>query len=140
MDQKSTAKRVFIVEDDVQVADLIRVVLEDEGYSIAVCRHGDCVDAIRRFQPSAVLCDHMLPICSGATLVQNARRCLDPSIPIIMMSAAPDAAREWRTWGADDFLAKPFELDRLIRVVSRATGEDALRWSTAQPTAGEEAS
>lgn len=140
MNEISPAKRVFIVEDDAQVADIIQVVLEEEGYETAVCRHGDCLDAIRRFQPAAILCDYMLPISSGAAVVRNARRTLDPAISIIMMSAAPTAAREWRSWGVDDFLAKPFELDQLIRVVDRATGDDALRWSQMDRVAGEEAS
>ncbi len=58
------------------------------------------------------------------------------------MSAAAFATQNWRDWGADDFLAKPFDIDRLVAMVDRAVSGDGRIWSggATEDSADEEAS
>ncbi|HEX6507370.1 MAG TPA: response regulator transcription factor [Chloroflexota bacterium] len=133
--------RILIVEDERDLAGLMQVVLEDEGYEVAVHPSGDCFDLLRRFEPDLMICDYMLPVYDGEAVIRRVRRDFSPNLPIIMASAVSRADQEWRSWGADDFLLKPFDIGRLMAVVDRAAGNDAQRWSpgTAE-AAGEQAS
>lgn len=131
-------KRVLIIEDESDVAQLIRAVLEDEGYQVGIHPDGDCLDTIRAFQPDVVVCDYMLPGRDGQGVIAEIRQNLKLTVPVILVSAMRRATRNWREWGADDFLAKPFDIDALVGAVGRAAGTDAMRWS--QPDAGRSAS
>jgi DNA-binding response OmpR family regulator len=75
-----------------------------------------------------ILCDYQLPVCDGSEVVRRVRHDALP-VRLIMVSAVRGAERNWREWGADDFLAKPFDIDRLVSVVDRATGSDAALWT-----------
>jgi len=108
---------------------LISDVLKDEGYDVETCLNGDCFALIQSFAPDVVLCDYMLPGYDGRTVVQRLRAGLAPDMPFIMISAASYPGTRWRDWSADDFLPKPFDLDRLIAAVDRAVSRDALLWS-----------
>jgi DNA-binding response OmpR family regulator len=132
--------RVLIVEDEHDLAALMQAVLEDEGYEVEICANGDCFDLVRRFRPSVILCDYMLPAYDGRQILARLRREIDPDVPVVMVSAISHATRNWREWGADDFIPKPFDISRLIAVVERAAGSDALRWTRVKGRAGEQAS
>jgi DNA-binding response OmpR family regulator len=71
----------------------------------------------------------MLPVHDGSTVVRRLRDELGLRVPCIMVSAVAAARDNWRAWGADDFLAKPFDLESLIGVVKRAASRDARLWT-----------
>src|SRR4051812_22056340 len=125
------ALEVLVVDDEADIRDLVSGVLEDEGYAVRAA--GDstsALDAVEERRPSMVLLDVWLQgsRLDGIQLLQEIKR-RDPTIPVLMISGhgnldtAVAAVRE----GAVDFIEKPFEAERLIYLVDRATETDRLR-------------
>src|SRR5678816_1175057 len=125
------ALEVLIVDDEADIRDLVAGVLEDEGYSVRTAADSDsALDAIEDRRPSLVLLDVWLQgsRLDGLQILQEVKR-RDPTLPVLMISGhgnldtAVAAVRE----GAIDFIEKPFEADRLVHLVGRATETDRLR-------------
>src|SRR5256885_4988171 len=125
------ALEVLVVDDEADIRDLVSGVLEDEGYTVRAA--GDSMqtlDAIENRRPSMVLLDVWLQgsKLDGLQLLQEIKK-RDPTIPVLMISGhgnldtAVAAVRE----GAIDFIEKPFEAERLIYLVNRATETERLR-------------
>ncbi len=117
---------VLIVEDDAEVAVVLRDALEHEGFRVVVA--GSVAEACAPFArgaregdghtPSLVLLDWNLPDGTGEDVVR-AIRPFDASVPIVVMSAARDALVASARVDARERLAKPFDLERLIALVRR---------------------
>ena len=125
------ALEVLVVDDEADIRDLVSGVLEDEGYAVrAAADSSGTLDAIEERRPSMVLLDVWLQgsKLDGLQLLQEIKR-RDPTLPVLMISGhgnldtAVAAVRE----GAVDFIEKPFEAERLIYLVDRATETDRLR-------------
>jgi two-component system nitrogen regulation response regulator NtrX len=125
------ALEVLVVDDEADIRDLVSGVLEDEGYSVrAAADSTQTLDAIEERRPSMVLLDVWLQgsKLDGLQLLQEIKR-RDTTIPVLMISGhgnldtAVAAVRE----GAIDFIEKPFEADRLLYLVDRATETERLR-------------
>jgi two-component system nitrogen regulation response regulator NtrX len=125
------ALEVLVVDDEADIRELVSGVLEDEGYSVRTA--GDSTTAlnvIEERRPSMVLLDVWLQgsKLDGLQLLQEIKA-RDPSIPVLLISGhgnldtAVAAVRE----GAVDFIEKPFQAERLIYLVRRATETEALR-------------
>jgi two-component system, chemotaxis family, chemotaxis protein CheY len=111
---------VLIVEDDEGVQHAIAEVLRDEGYEVTVAANGgEALELLRRGElPQLILLDLMMPGMDGIEFRQ--RQLADPRlsrIPVIVISARPDVARQARRLQADDFLAKPMSFRALLHVV-----------------------
>jgi CheY-like chemotaxis protein len=114
--------RVLIIEDEPQVADMIRDVLTSLGYESACSPHGR--DALRRvaiYRPDVALLDMTMPGLSGIEVLDALRRD-HPRIPVVMVTANQDeeAARLTLAMGAFDYVRKPFDVDVLARVLQAA--------------------
>ena len=125
------ALEVLIVDDEADIRDLVSGVLEDEGYAVRVAADStQTLDAVEERRPSMVLLDVWLQgsKLDGLQLLQEIKR-RDSTIPVLMISGhgnldtAVAAVRE----GAVDFIEKPFEAERLIYLVDRATETERLR-------------
>jgi two-component system, NtrC family, nitrogen regulation response regulator NtrX len=125
------ALEVLVVDDEADIRELVSGVLEDEGY--AVRSAGDSTSALEAMEerrPSMVLLDVWLhgSRLDGLQLLQEVKR-RDPSVPVLMISGhgnletAVAAVRE----GAVDFIEKPFEAERLLYLVGKATETERLR-------------
>jgi len=116
--------RILIVEDDGDLAELMALNLEAQGYTVDVCREGD--DGLRMMRERAhdlVLLDRMLPRLDGLAVLQAARR-EKINTPVLMVTALGSLAQkvEGLDGGADDYIEKPFALDELlarVRAMSR---------------------
>lgn len=109
--------RVLIVEDEEQIADFLRRGLSFKGYVVDVALTGEAgLDTARDHPPDIVLLDLMLPGISGLEVCQKLRQGLDPSLPIIMLTAkdSTEDKIEGLDAGADDYIAKPFSFDELL--------------------------
>lgn len=107
--------KVLIVDDDVNIAELIRICLEKEGYTTIVANDG--MKAIEKFKaeaPTLVLLDVMMPKVDGWQVCREIRRV--SNIPIIMLTAKGDTFDKvlGLELGADDYMVKPFESKELI--------------------------
>lgn len=120
--------RIIVVEDEEDIATLIRHNLETEGYTVEVCEDGvEALKSVRRETPDLMLLDVMLPKMDGKEVCRTIRR--DYDFPIIMVSARTTEVDKviGLEMGADDYIEKPFGVLELIaRVRSalrRASGE-----------------
>jgi two-component system response regulator MprA len=108
-------EHILVVEDDSQIADLLRRGLIYEGYSVEVAGDGlDALIAARDRPPNLVLLDLMLPGLDGLTVCKRLRAATD--VPILILTArdaVPDRVKGLDA-GADDYVVKPFNFDELL--------------------------
>jgi two-component system OmpR family response regulator len=128
----SALLRVLVVEDDQRLARFLERVLKEEGYEVDRCANGaDAVTQMRAGGYALVLLDWMLPVLDGLEVCRQVRRG-GSTVPIIMLTAR-DQVRErvlGLDAGADDYLAKPFEIEELLARINallrRSTGHALL--------------
>lgn len=121
--------RIIVVEDEEDIAALLRHNLEAEGYRVEICEDGvKALEAVRRKAPDLMLLDVMLPRVDGKEVCRAIRREYD--FPIIMVSARTSEVDKviGLEMGADDYISKPFSILELIARV-----RSALRRSSAEP-------
>ncbi len=121
-------KRILIVDDEINVGNSLRLVLEGAGYGVILCRSvGEFQRQLPRCRADAYLIDVRLPDGNGIELLHTLRR-MDNQAPVIMISGhgtIADAVEATRA-GAFDFLEKPLSRDRLLLVLKNAVEQAAL--------------
>lgn len=118
------AKRVLIVEDERDVARLVADVLTLEGFQTREVAGDEVLRVALAFGPDAILLDLMMPGLDGfavAALLQA--EAATRAIPIIVMTAMPDAATRAAEIGAVSLLVKPFDIDDLVATMRQVTAE-----------------
>ncbi len=108
-------KRILIIEDDLDIAELERDYLQLNGYMAEIIQDG--LQGLKKAQSSPfdlVVVDLMLPNADGYTIIKSLRKTLE--IPIIVVSAKSDDIDKIRglDFGADDYLTKPFSPAELV--------------------------
>ncbi len=123
------SKKALVVEDDGNIAELLRLYLERDGFEVQhAADGGEGVAMFRAFNPDIVLLDIMLPVMDGWGVLREIRK--DSRTPVIMLTAkseTPDKVSGLEM-GADDYVTKPFEVKELlarIHAVMRRTDADA---------------
>ena len=120
------AVKILIVEDDNNIADLLRLYLEKENYEVCIASDGGKgVEQFRRFQPDLVLLDLMLPVLDGWGVCRTIRA--ESKTPVIMLTAKGETEDKVSglKQGADDYITKPFEMREVlarIEAVLRRSG------------------
>lgn len=112
---------ILVVDDDEALAEMVGIVLAQEGFETAICETGDqAADAFRTQQPDLILLDFMLPGMNGIEVCTQIRQ--ESDVPIIMLTAKSDTEDvvQGLEAGADDYIAKPFKpAELLARVRAR---------------------
>jgi two-component system, OmpR family, response regulator MprA len=111
----SRSPRVLVVEDDVDIAGVLRRSLDKEGYDVRIASDGEAaLEESTVFEPDAVVLDLGLPKLDGVEVCRRLRQ--DGDVPILMLTArdALESRVEGLDSGADDYLVKPFERDELL--------------------------
>ena len=116
-------RRILFVDDDFAVAEVTRMVLEHEGYTVLIAGNGeDAFHAVETERPDLVITDYMMPIMNGGQLVRRMRAApLLTASPIIMVTA--NSATEID--GADlcvRVLHKPITIDELLEAIRAVVG------------------
>jgi CheY-like chemotaxis protein len=112
--------KVLVIDDDDDLAEVVRQVLRDSGYSVATVRHGAAaLELMSHISPDLILLDLTMPIMDGWSFVGQYRRSGKSSARIVLLTGNPNAPEIARNLGADGYLNKPFEIDDLIGVVTR---------------------
>jgi two-component system response regulator MprA len=115
MGYMSGRPRVLVVEDDTDIAGVLRRSLDKEGYDVRVAGDGEsALDAAGVFAPDAVVLDLGLPKLDGVEVCRRLRTQGDVPILILTARDALDARVEGLDSGADDYLVKPFEREELL--------------------------
>src|SRR3954471_21637469 len=107
--------RVLVVEDDADIAGVLRRSLDKEGYDVRVAGDGEAaLQESNVFEPDAVVLDLGLPKLDGVEVCRRLRE--DGDVPILMLTArdALESRVDGLDSGADDYLVKPFERDELL--------------------------
>jgi DNA-binding response OmpR family regulator len=121
-------KKILVVEDDGNIADLIRIYLEKDGFEVMTAGDGGSgIQAFREYAPDLVLLDLMLPVIDGWQVCSMIRK--TDKTPIIMLTAKEETDDKVHglELGADDYITKPFEVKELlarIHAVLRRTGKE----------------
>jgi len=109
------AVSVLIVEDEKNIADLLQLYLEKEGYAVTIAADGgQGLAKFRSIKPDLVLLDLMMPVMDGWTLCKTIRA--ESQVPVIMLTAkseTDDKVAGLRS-GADDYITKPFEMKEVL--------------------------
>lgn len=109
------SKKVLIVEDDANIAELLRLYLEKDGFIISIASDGGAgVAMAQSFEPDLVLLDIMLPVMDGWAVCREIRK--SSNVPIIMLTARGETNDKISglEMGADDYITKPFEIKELM--------------------------
>ncbi len=108
-------KKVLVVEDDKNIAELLRLYLEKDGFEVAISPDGgDGVSKAASFEPDIILLDIMLPVMDGWSVCREVRK--TSSVPIIMLTAKGETFDKVAglEMGADDYVVKPFDVKELL--------------------------
>ncbi len=112
--------RILIVDDEPDIRATVSAMLEIEGYGVDEAINGaDALRAIEDRQPDLILLDMRMPVLDGWGFARELRQ-RGHDTPIVVMTAARDAARWASEISASAFIAKPFGFDDLIGAVERA--------------------
>jgi CheY-like chemotaxis protein len=125
--QRARDASVLVVDDQKEIRELARLVLQDAGYRVRCVNNGAAaLDAITKDGSlSLILLDMHMPVMDGWEFARKYRSIPDAHAPLVVMTAAHDARRYAAEVEADRFLAKPFELDDLLSTVDELTGRSA---------------
>jgi CheY-like chemotaxis protein len=115
-------KRVLLVDDDAEIVESMRTVLESRGYEILVARDGNQGLAMAESEdPDLVVLDMMMPKRSGFLVLEKLRRTRPVPVRVIMITANEGSRHKAyaEMLGVDDYIRKPFAMDRLLESVDR---------------------
>lgn len=125
-----SAARVLVVDDEPDIRDLLREILEEEGYAVTVAGDAEHARQARRDEhPDIALLDIWMPDVDGITLLNEWHGSEAPAFPVIMMSGhgTIETAVEATRLGAFDFVEKPLSLAKLLVTVRNALGSTVQR-------------
>jgi CheY-like chemotaxis protein len=112
--------RVLVVDDDPDILEFVSMALEDEGYNVVSAPHGAAaLERLEAAPPDVILLDMRMPVMDGWEFARAYRQRPGPHAPIIVLTAAHDAAERASQIQAEAFLGKPFEIDDLLNSVER---------------------
>ncbi|MCA1645460.1 MAG: response regulator [Chloroflexi bacterium] len=112
---------VLVVDDDPAIRGLVADALRIEGFVVDLAAHGrEALEALRARRPATIVLDLMMPIMDGFSFIEACQRedlCTD--VPIVVISAVQDAIKRVQAASVHACIAKPFDLDDLVRTVSQ---------------------
>ena len=120
--EEKKARRILLVDDDPEIIDALQYALTAKGYEILVARDGNQGLAMaEREDPDLVILDMMMPKRSGFLVLEKLRRSRPVPIRVIMITANEGSRHKAyaEMLGVDDYIRKPFAMDRLMDSVAR---------------------
>lgn len=118
--------RILVVDDDAAILDALRLLLEDEGYLVQTTEKAEYAESLHDENgglPDLIILDVLLSGKDGREICRHLKAQSDTRhIPIVMISAHPDAERSSRDVGADAFIAKPFAISELLETLALLLG------------------
>lgn len=122
VEEASMKKRIVVVDDQKAILEVLQVALEMEGYQVETSRTGAYLQHMHPPFPDLILLDIFLEGEDGRVICQQLKSDDQTRhIPVILLSAHANDDPALRACGTDDFLAKPFHLDALFKLVARYT-------------------
>ncbi len=120
METMTKTKKVMVADDDPAILDVMRMMLEFEGYEVATTLNGARVLELENDLPDLLLLDIWMSGTDGRDICKALKKNnLTSGIPIVLVSASKDIERSAFEAGANDFIAKPFEMNDLLQVIEK---------------------
>jgi CheY-like chemotaxis protein len=112
---------VLFVDDNADLRESVHMMLDLAGYEVRCAENGKvALEAVEEKMPAVVLLDMLMPVMNGWQCATELRARFGQNVPIVVVTAAEHAhARAAQIGGVADVLQKPFNMDDLLRVVSR---------------------
>jgi DNA-binding response OmpR family regulator len=118
----SKGKRILLVDDDFEIVESMRMALEANGYTVLIARDGNQgLSMAEREDPDLVILDMMMPKRSGFLVLERLRRTRKVPMRVIMITANEGSRHKAyaEMLGVDDYIRKPFAMDKLLDSVNR---------------------
>jgi DNA-binding NtrC family response regulator len=125
-----SAPHILVVDDERDIRELVKEILEDEGYAVSAAENGEGARNARRARrPDLILLDIWMPDVDGITLLKEWSDERGPMCPVIIMSGhgTVETAVEATRLGAYDFIEKPLSMAKLLLTISHALDAERLR-------------
>jgi DNA-binding response OmpR family regulator len=123
--EETQPKRILLVDDDTEIVETLKYALESRGYQILIARDGNQgLAMVERENPDLVILDMMMPKRSGFLVLEKLRRTHPIPVRVIMITANEGSRHKVyaEMLGVDDYIRKPFAIDRLVESVERLLG------------------
>jgi DNA-binding response OmpR family regulator len=120
--QAPDKKRILLCDDDYEIVESMRMLLESKGYAVIVARDGNQgLVMAERENPDLLILDMMMPKRSGFLVLEKLRRSRTEPMRIIMITANEGSRHKAyaEMLGVDDYIRKPFAMDRLLESVEK---------------------
>jgi DNA-binding response OmpR family regulator len=120
--EKKIGKKILLVDDDPEIIESLRFTLEAKGYEVLIARDGNQGLAMaEREDPDLMILDMMMPKRSGFLVLEKIRRTRPVPLRVIMITANEGSRHKAyaEMLGVDDYIRKPFGMDRLVESVDR---------------------
>lgn len=116
--------KILVVDDDIDILSVMKILLSMKGFDVEVISRGEnTLPKIESFKPDVILLDVLISGYDGRAICKQLKsNDATSDIPVIMFSAHPGAAATISEYGADDFIAKPFDVNNLMKKVNRQLG------------------
>lgn len=113
-------KNILVADDDQPIADAVKLILELDDYQVDITNDGATIYQLTEDYPDLLLLDIWMSGQDGREICKYLKNKSDTkNIPIIMISASRDVEKSAKEAGADDFIAKPFEMNELLTKVKK---------------------
>lgn len=118
---QSKQKKILVVDDEPDILEFLQVILQEEGYTVLVSQKAEYLEQLHNGGlPNLILLDVLLSGKDGREIVKYLKQQEETKyIPVIMFSAHPGAEQTAREAGAEEFVAKPFEIDDLLKKIAQ---------------------
>jgi CheY-like chemotaxis protein len=114
-------KKILVVDDDPYIIKGLQILLRNAGYTVELVQKGqEVVPHATTFMPDIILLDVMLGGMDGREITQTLKS--DPktkNIPIILISANQYMQQDYKQYGAETFISKPFESSHLLKIIDK---------------------
>jgi DNA-binding response OmpR family regulator len=110
----ATKKKVLLVDDEQGILKILSIKLKVSGYEVSTASSGqEALNLVESASPDIMVLDVIMPGINGFEVLRKLR--INSKLPVIVYSARPENAQDALKLGADDFMAKPFNVDELVK-------------------------
>jgi DNA-binding response OmpR family regulator len=125
--QTNLMKKILIVEDDLSIQDIFRIIFETYGYDVECMDKGETLYEKKGNWPDAIILDKQLPGISGIEACRFLKnQSVSKDIPVILITASSGIRDAARAAGADDYFEKPFDMQTILKKVSHLIKKDSV--------------
>jgi DNA-binding response OmpR family regulator len=115
-------RKILLVDDELAILKVLSIKLRISGYDVVTASGGQkALDLVNSASPDIMLLDVIMPGIDGFEVLHNLREVSD--LPVIVFSARPENAQKALSSGANDFLAKPFNIDDMVMKIESLLGK-----------------